>query len=61
MFGKTDMMTAEATFGTSKAFAAVQALADIQAARAKRDRLATLALAAFAFAATFAAVLIMGA
>lgn len=61
MFGKTDMMTGEARFGTSAAFAGLEALADAQRQTAKRERLMTAVLASVAFVAAFAAALIMGA
>lgn len=61
MFGKTSLITADSLFGQSRAFVALETLAFVQTMRARRENRITAALAAIAFSAAFAAVLIIGA
>lgn len=59
MFGKTDLQTAAARFGTSAAFAALEELARIKATT-RRERIRTAVYAVATFAVAFAAATFIG-
>lgn len=60
MFGKTNIQSDDATFGASKAFAAVEALAKVQAEKERRENLVVAVIASLAFIACFAAAFVIG-